>query len=570
MSVPVAYYTTIFRPQFWGFFIFKFERAFSFYWACKIFGLLLGSLWWLHQMRLRSRGLIVFGAIWIFFSSYTQWWFSSPAMLPEMIACWAVCLGCTIVFFTTNNIWKNVAALAGFVCCGINFVLCLYPPYQVPLLLLGIAVLVGVFLELPPESKRKRGPPATILIATGLLLIGLILIPFWLDTRSTLELVAQTVYPGIRRSTGGALSFFKLFSGVLGFFEIEQVGPRIYDNIAEASNFYPLWPAALLITALSAWRGRTKPKPLFLSIGFFLIGLSLYCVTPLPRWVAQATLLTFSTERRTLLALGIANILFCCLFLDRYREAVVSQKKNIAAGLVCWIGLLGLLLSLDGQDPTFFSDKLKFMLPLTLSSALLTLFFWERARPLFPAVMATLLIWSNGGINPIMRGLSPLIDSAAFKSIDRLRKNNPKGKWIVFHTRYFAQLAKATGVSIFNGTKIIPDLDFFRQLDPDGINKFTYNRYANIACELPRHENRVEGGLVYPDFYILFLPPDLPLLQQAGYNYVVFPAEWKGANSYGFSMIERVTDGDLWIYRSDPKPNFSLQLSPPSTRLAHY
>src|ERR1700736_2032873 len=50
MNLPVAYYTTFFRPQLWGFFIFDFERGFSFCWWCKVFGLLLASAWLLRQI----------------------------------------------------------------------------------------------------------------------------------------------------------------------------------------------------------------------------------------------------------------------------------------------------------------------------------------------------------------------------------------------------------------------------------------------------------------------------------------------------------------------------------------
>jgi len=93
MSVPVAYYTTFFRPQLWGFFVFDFEHRFSFYWCTKVFGLLLAVAWALRQIGVRSYLLAIFGAIWVLFSSYVQWWFSSPGMLPEMITTWAICLG---------------------------------------------------------------------------------------------------------------------------------------------------------------------------------------------------------------------------------------------------------------------------------------------------------------------------------------------------------------------------------------------------------------------------------------------------------------------------------------------
>src|SRR5260370_38629919 len=86
LNLPVAYYTTWFRPQLWGFFILDFERGFSFCWFAKILGLLVAPAWFLQQVGVRSRGLALFGGLWIFLS--LQWWLSSPAMLPEMIATW--------------------------------------------------------------------------------------------------------------------------------------------------------------------------------------------------------------------------------------------------------------------------------------------------------------------------------------------------------------------------------------------------------------------------------------------------------------------------------------------------
>src|SRR6266404_6508452 len=270
MSVPVAYYTTLFRPQLWGFFLFDFERGFSFYWCTKVFGLLLAVGWCLRQMGVHSRALIIFGVVWIFFSGYTQWWFSSPAMLPEMVASWAMYLGCAVQFFRDSNPWRTATAFAGFVFFGVNFVLCLYPPYQIPLLLLAVAILIGVWLENRRGAKPSSGTRGLVLIGATVAAVALVLIPFWIDVRSTLALVAQTAYPGARRSTGGDLSLFKLFSGLTGFFETEQVEPGAYDNICEASNFYPMWLAAALTMLVARWRLRTSISPLLAALAIYL------------------------------------------------------------------------------------------------------------------------------------------------------------------------------------------------------------------------------------------------------------------------------------------------------------
>jgi hypothetical protein len=550
MNVPVAYYTTFFRPQLWGFFLFDFERGFSFYWCSKVFGLLLAVGWCLRQMGLRSRALIIFGVVWVFFSSYMQWWFSSPAMLPEMVASWAICLGCAAQFFRDCNPWRIAAAFAGFVFFAGNFVLCLYPPYQIPLLLLAVAILVGVWLENRRGAKPSSGTRGLILIGASVAAVALVLIPFWIDVRSTLALVAQTAYPGARRSTGGDLSLFKLFSGLTGFFETEQVEPGAYDNICEASNFYPMWPAAALTMLVARWRLRMSISPLLAALAVYLICLSLYCVVPMPGWLLRGTFLSFATEQRALLGIGLANILFCCLFLDRYRARVFTNAGAVTAGLALWLAVAVLLQAIRVHDRAFFFDTLQFILLLAINAVIIALFFWETMRPWLPPVLGALLVLSNAGINPIMRGLSPLLDSNAFKAIDSVRSADPDGKWIVYHSRYFAQLVKATGAPVLNGTKILPDLQLLRRIDPKGAGDFIYNRYANIAYELPKHPNQINFNLIYPDFYMAFISPDYPVLQQAGCRYLMFPNVWLDAESNGFSLVKEIHPSRLWIYRN--------------------
>src|SRR5437763_17217509 len=141
MSVPVAYYTTLFRPQVWGCFVLDFERGFSFYWCTKAFGLLAAVAWALRQIGVRSYLLAIFGAVWVMFSSYVQWWFSSPGMLPEMITTWAICLGCAVSFFQDQHRGKLTLAMVIFIFYGTKFVVYLHQPDTIPLTLLMLTIL---------------------------------------------------------------------------------------------------------------------------------------------------------------------------------------------------------------------------------------------------------------------------------------------------------------------------------------------------------------------------------------------------------------------------------------------
>ncbi|HCX32065.1 MAG TPA: hypothetical protein DHU55_20200, partial [Blastocatellia bacterium] len=133
MSVPVRHYSMLFRPQLWGFFMFDTECGFAWFWNAKIFGLLV-SFYLLFLVLMRGRiALAVLGTIAVSYSSFIQWWFSSPAMLPEMLTSWAVMLLSGRVVFMDIPFWKKISAALAITAATINFLLCCYPPFEIPL-----------------------------------------------------------------------------------------------------------------------------------------------------------------------------------------------------------------------------------------------------------------------------------------------------------------------------------------------------------------------------------------------------------------------------------------------------
>ena len=180
LNLPIAYYTTWFRPQLWGFFMLDFERGFSFCWFAKVFGLILAVAWLLQQLRVRY-SLALFGGMWTLLA--LQWWLSSPTMLPEMIASWAICIGCAIQLFTQRKPWRLATAFAALIYFGANFILCCYPPAQIPLVYLMLAIVIGCVLErrqLGEFCAAKRG---TLLLVGAIAVIALVLLRCWIDIR---------------------------------------------------------------------------------------------------------------------------------------------------------------------------------------------------------------------------------------------------------------------------------------------------------------------------------------------------------------------------------------------------
>ncbi|PYK01562.1 MAG: hypothetical protein DME63_08795, partial [Verrucomicrobia bacterium] len=199
--------------------------------------------------------------------------------------------------------------------------------------------------------------------------------------------------------------------------------------------------------------------------------------------------------------------------------------------------------------PGFFPDRRQIGLSFAASVALLALFFSEKRRLWFPIALIGLLVLSVGAVNPVMRGLSPLLDSEGFRVVDQIQRADPDSKWIVYDDLILPELVKATGARVLNGFKIVPDLDFLRRFDPAEQANFLYNRYGHLVCELPESPGEVAFRFVAADYYILYLSPGDSELRQIGCRYVVLPDIWPDAELHGFSLLQSVPGERICIYR---------------------
>ena len=184
-----------------------------------------------------------------------------------------------------------------------------------------------------------------------------------------------------------------------------------------------------------------------------------------------------------------------------------------------------------------------------ISAALIGLFFFERLRPWFLAAFVTAIALNGIAINPVMRGLGPLVESQAFVKIDEVRKQDAAARWICYEDVRLAQLVKATGAAVLNGAQILPDLKFMRQIDPSGEFDGIYNRFAYINVTLPNEPGEVAFTLDSFNLYEFTLPPEHPALGREDYRYLMFPRAWPEAEQHGFSLVAQVEASPLHIYK---------------------
>src|SRR2546430_2266734 len=103
-------------------------------------------------------------------------------MLPELLSNWAVGVMAAITLFRTTQRKTRLLASATFVFSLMGFVLCMYPPFQIPLVYLGIAVVVGFLWDEKRRVPLTKQPNTWISAAwlLGALVVGaVILLPFF-------------------------------------------------------------------------------------------------------------------------------------------------------------------------------------------------------------------------------------------------------------------------------------------------------------------------------------------------------------------------------------------------------
>ena len=235
-NIPVWHITAIFRPQFWGFFVLPIEQAFALYWQFKTL-LLLGGVFTLLHLLTRDMALSATMSLFFFFSPHIQWAFSWASLLPEMIglACLAAALLCYITVSRHLPLMFAAAVTTGV--CAVDFALCVYPPHQIPIAWVAVAIVASwvianrhVIFDLPWIRWRLCA------LAVVLLIIIIGMTSFWFDAKDAIVTAANTTYPGQRRVDGGTFDPSVLLSHFLDFWKTEANSLTL-SNICEAPGF---------------------------------------------------------------------------------------------------------------------------------------------------------------------------------------------------------------------------------------------------------------------------------------------------------------------------------------------
>jgi hypothetical protein len=547
-NLPVWHWSTLFRPQMWGFFFLSTESAFALNWNLKWFAMLLSGFLFFRIVARGDNLLALSASLLLLFASYIQWWFSTPTCMPEMISMIFFGLWALHLMYHSTSRWVVMGAGLVLLAAIEQFVFCSYPRFQIPLGYLAVALLAGGRASYGhrPEAVLKPRPYFHVAYLTFILVVAAILCWRWArEIRVTVEEIHGLIYPGQVVSTGGDFPWYRLWAPLLEFGMTEDHYPVSLGNVCEASGFIFLAPVLMAAFIRDLWRRRFDA--LFTAVVLFLALSIAFIIWGVPISFARSTGLSYATSSRAILVVGVASIIGLARYLGRGPSNVPGRKTTFVIGAsALTLGLFGCLYATNARLDNFAS--LPEVVAVSLFFSLVFCLIWRRARLATCLLLLVPSLYANGLINPVSRGVPGLARNSALHQFERIHKTDPKALWLVVtgtaassQSLYIAQFLKGTGADVLGGVRCMPDHEMIRVLDPERRYGTVYTRFAGIFFILKPNEGPV-FELLAPGHYQVRLPMEPHLLESLGVRYLVL-ADWpEGTTVPGFESIGAVHD----------------------------
>ncbi len=171
---------------------------------------------------------------------------------------------------------------------------------------------------------------------------------------------------------------------------------------------------------------------------------------------------------------------------------------------------------------------------------------------LFAIGFIGLLAATNALVNPVMAGLDPLLKSAPGEVIRKLVRDNPTAGWVAYESNANSEFLMAMGANVVSGIKTVPDLDFYKLLDPSGHQRSVYNGYS--CGHFVFHPDRTSVGvqLIWFPTHVVSIHPLNAALRAHHVTYFLFTQPFANPAREGLELIRALPQNKMWIYTVAP------------------
>jgi len=567
-ELPVAHPFTLLRPQLLGFFLGP-DVGIAWMWWTRM----LGSFGvWLAVFAVLSGGrlgLSALGSALLVFSPFFQFWSLNPASVTTALGLGFLAL---VALLRARGGAAIAASAAGLAAAGGAFLLALYPPYQITLAWLGVALAIGFVLAERPRLPLREHIGLRVLALLGAAVcVAALGAAYFGAAAADVARIRGSVYPGSRVALGGERSLFDLLNVDLGaplWLGVQAWAPL--GNVCEAASFLFLGPLVVGFDMVRRIAGGERIDPLSAAVALYAAVLAVFVLAGFPESAAKASLLANVPGQRAVLGLGVADAILLVRFLGRERASGTGGRGVAALLAAAWGLVLAVCaLALHRTLPELPVAALFGAAGLQALLGYLLLVGPGRMAALVALVVASAA--SSLWFNPLAAGgAEDLTGSAVARAALEIdRSSGGRTTWVVFGRAEFADLLRSVGIHTLNGVLPVPQPELWHRVDPEGRYEDAYNRYASATFVAGGRALRIESRR--PASFFVSVDPGSPALRSLGATHVLVDRGEPRAFSpqRGFEELAQV--GSARLYRVSAAPSAAprappASASPPTTR----
>ncbi|MCX6993625.1 MAG: hypothetical protein NT011_10855 [Kiritimatiellaeota bacterium] len=531
-AAPARDPMVLFRPQVWGYFI-SGDIGMAFQWWFYVFGTWIAVWLVLRRLTGNDEWTSACGATALLFSPFFQAW--SLNCTPTVI------FACGTLFSlaqlrTTRSTFQLLLSAVLLAWFGMAFLLTFnYLPYLVTLFYCIVFVFTGMAVRAhgPGPADNREAPrrhihwPSRTRWACALLAVLCILgLGAYMAASNweTIAIIRNSDYPGQRLSSGGDQTIWHLFRGnVLSI----KPPPAWRDfNPCEGAAFFLVFPLVVAALLRDWWRTRKPPHALLLGIAGYITFLLFWNLTGFPELLSRWTLMNRAPPFRTLIGLGIADILLLSVYVSHRQQLTPASHKDYVTPWIVsalWITfhvVLGIKFSRYFPDYSINTALIGGLFAMALAPLL-----YLAPRLVLPAIMLAAIL-TTYDVNPLARGGTTFIQenplSQKIRTIDQETKNQGhQPVWIAYGDAALPNLFRMIGSRALNGVHAYSQFELWKTLDPEGQSRPVYNRYAHVVFEVPPVPDDFKINLVYNDNVAVDLHPDNPRFAALNVDYLL-------------------------------------------------
>lgn len=488
---PVKDIIILTRPSLIGFLFLPVDNAFAFYWWFKLIALFMAAF---EISRIISKKILygLFGAFIFIFAPPMRWWLSQAIIEMYFYAFFGIT--CLYYYFKYYNKRISILYLFGVFYFLMCYVMIMYPAVQVPFAYIMLPIIIWVIYN----NLDKK--PFTIKRIMLYLIVALpfisIIVRFFIMSGNAIDVVRNTIYPGIERewiNMDIAYPLYQLVSPYTALIKHPE-----FLNSCEISQYY-IFSVVLVpyVVYLTVKYGKKMILPA--SICFVTCILQLFTIMPEMKFINKITLLSMSYPVRIYAVCGVGYVLVLISLFPIMKNNITGISKNMSRifAIIFWFVLLGLASNNKNTFNYFLSFQLGtviFLLTVTIFAYMVYLLLLGKANTnkKYMIILCILYFVSTATIDPITYGTDSMFEKTTMQAIRNINKeNNGEGRWMVSGSPTIGNLVAAQGVSRVSGTYYYPDIPMMEIIDSEHEYEKYWNQFAHIDMRLSTKETDI-------------------------------------------------------------------------------